>query len=124
MSSIQRYPSHKPLPLSRAVKAGDFLFLSGVLPADDKGHPVVGDIETETRAVLRQIDLVLESLGASKTDVVRSTVWLSDMGDFAGFNQEYSSFFGTELPSRSTVQATLNRGAKIEIEVTAWVGAR
>ncbi|MBA4279622.1 MULTISPECIES: RidA family protein [Burkholderiales] len=120
--TIQRFPSSKPLPLSRAVKAGGFLMLSGVLPADDAGQPVQGDIKVETRAVLVQIDKVLQGLGASRRDVVRVTVWLADLSDFSGFNEVYADFFGNELPARSTVQATLNRGARVEVEVTAWVG--
>lgn len=122
MTSIIRYPSTKPLPLSRAVKAGGFLFLSGILPADANGAPLQGDIRTETKAVLDQIDAALRDLGASRKDVVRATIRLSDLADFREFNEEYASFFGTELPARSTVQATLNRGAKIEVEVQAWVG--
>ena len=122
MTDIQRFPSSKPLPLSRAVKAGGFLLLSGVLPADEAGQPVSGDIQTETRAVLQQIDAVLAGLGASRKDVVRATVWLADLADFAGFNEEYARYFGADLPARSTVQAVLNRGAKVEVEVTAWVG--
>lgn len=122
MTSIIRYPSAKPLPLSRAVRAGGFLFLSGILPADADGRPVAGDIRTETRAVLQQIDAVLTELGATRADVVRATVWLADLREFPEFNQEYAGYFGHHLPARSTVQAELNRGAKVEIEVQAFVG--
>lgn len=118
-ASIVRYPSAKPLPLSRAVRAGGFLFLSGILPADAEGRPVIGDIRTETRAALQQIDAVLTGLGAHRADVVRTTVWLADLGDFAAFNEEYAGYFGEHLPARSTVQAVLNRGARVEIEVQA-----
>lgn len=123
MTSIIRYPSAKPLPLSRAVKAGGFLFLSGVLPADAEGRPVSGDIRVVTQAVLQTIDAALAELGASRADVVRTTVWLADLGDFAAFNEEYASFFGGHLPARSTVQSSLNRAAKVEVEVQAWVGS-
>ncbi len=71
MTSVVRHPSAKPLPLCRATQAGGFLFLSGVLPADDQGPPVEGDIRVETRAVLQQIHTVLGGLGASHRDVVR-----------------------------------------------------
>ncbi|KAF1050107.1 RidA family protein [Xylophilus sp.] len=122
MASIIRYPSAKPLPLSRAVKAGGFVFLSGVLPADAEGRPVTGEIRVETRAVLQQIDTALAELGAGRTDVVRTTVWLADLGDFAAFNEKYARYFGEHLPARSTVQAVLNRAARVEVEVQAWVG--
>ncbi|MNV65277.1 Enamine/imine deaminase [compost metagenome] len=124
MLSIIRYPSAKPLPLSRAVQAGCFLFLSGVLPADAQGNPVSGDIRLETQAVLQTIDTTLTELGASRADVVRASVWLADLGDFAAFNEEYARYFGTHLPARSTVQAALNRGAKVEVEVQAWLEDR
>lgn len=122
MTSIVRYPSSKPLPLSSAVKAGGFLFLSGVLPADAQGRPLQSDIRTETAAVLRSIEDVLLTHGLSRKDVVRATVWLADLADFADFNAVYADFFQQDLPARSTVQAVLNRGAKIEIEVQAWAG--
>lgn len=122
MNTLVRHPSTKPLPLSRAVQAGGFLFLSGVLPAHPDGQPLHGTIEEETRAVLDQIDTVLTELGASRQDVVRATIWLADMADFAGMNTAYAAYFGHTLPARSTVQATLNRGAKVEIEVQAWLG--
>jgi len=122
MTALVRHPSTKPLPLSRAVQAGGFLFLSGVLPAHPDGQPLRGTIEEETRAVLRQIDEVLTGLGARRQDVVRATIWLADLADFAGFNAAYAEYFGDTLPARSTVQATLNRGAKVEIEVQAWRG--
>ncbi len=118
-AAIQRFPSNKPLPLSRAVQAGGFLFLSGVLPAEADGTPVQGDIRTETRAVLQRIDETLADLGSDRGRVVRATVWLSDLADFGGFNEEYALFFGGGLPARSAVQATLNRGARVEIEVLA-----
>ena len=120
--TITRYPSTKPLPLSAATRAGGFLFLSGVLPLGEDGKPFQGDIQSETRAVLREIDELLQKLGASRKDVVRATVWLADLNDFAGFNEEYARFFDGHLPSRSAVQAVLNRGAKVEIEVQAYVG--
>ncbi|MDR2326549.1 MAG: RidA family protein [Acidovorax sp.] len=120
--TVIRYPSTKPLPLSSATQAGGFLFLSGVLPLDEQGKPFKGDIQAETRAVLREIDALLLERGASRKDVVRAMVWLADLNDFAGFNDEYGRFFEGHLPARSAVQATLNRGARVEIEVQAWLG--
>jgi len=122
MSEITRYPSPLPAPFSKAVRAGGFLFLSGVLPMDAHANIVEGDIRTQTRAVMDRIALTLSELGASMADVVRATIWLSDLEGFSGFNEEYKTHFPQGMPSRSTVQATLYKGAKVEIEVQAWVG--
>ena len=81
-----------------------------------------GHIREETSAVFQQIKALLTGLGASLRDVVRVTVWLDDMADFAGFNEVYASHFRDDLPARSTVQAGLKMGAKVEVEVQAWVG--
>jgi 2-iminobutanoate/2-iminopropanoate deaminase len=118
--SIERYPTPLPVPFSKAVRAGGFLFLSGVLPMDASGQIVAGDIAVQTRAVLERIAATLGELGAGLADVVRVTVWLADLGDFAAFNDEYRRHFAAaDLPARSTVQATLYKGARIEIEAQA-----
>ncbi len=122
MSTITRYPSALPAPFSKAVQAGGFLFLSGVLPMDAQANIIAGDIQAQTRAVLKRIALTLADLGAGMGDVVRVSVWLSDLIDFAAFNGEYQKHFPLGLPTRSTVQAVLYQGAKVEIEVQAWVG--
>jgi 2-iminobutanoate/2-iminopropanoate deaminase len=122
MSVITRYPSALPAPFSKAVRAGGFLFLSGVLPMDFQANIIEGDIRVQTRAVLERIALTLRELGVGMADVVRVTVWLSDLADFAAFNAEYSSHFSAGLPARSTVQAVLYKGARVEIEVQAWAG--
>jgi reactive intermediate/imine deaminase len=119
MSTIQRYPTPLPMPFSKAVRAGGFLFLSGVLPMDPLGRLVPGDIGVQTRVVLERIAATLGELGASLGDVVRVTVWLSDLADFAAFNEEYKRHFTSGLPARSTVEAALYGGAKIEVEVQA-----
>ena len=123
MSAIIRYPSALPAPLSKAVRAGGFLFLSGVLPMDAQANIIAGDIQVQTRAVLERIALTLAELGGAMGDVVLVTVWLADLDDFAAFNSEYQRHFMAGLPARSTLQATLYQGARIEIEVQAWVGA-
>ncbi len=122
MSAITRYPTPLPAPLSKAVRAGGFLFLSGVLPMDAQANIIDGDIQAQTRAVLERIALSLADLGAGMGDVVRVTVWLSDLNDFVAFNGEYQKHFPLGLPARSTVQATLYKGARVEIEAQAWVG--
>jgi reactive intermediate/imine deaminase len=123
MNGIQRHAHPAGLPLSRAVQAGGFLFLSGQLAVDGQGNLVGNDIESQTRVVLEQIAQSLQGLGASMAQVVRSTVWLADMKDFAAFNVEYRRHFPDGFPVRSTVEARLFKGALVEIEVQAWVGA-
>ena len=120
--SIERHPTALPVPFSKAVRAGGFLFLSGVLPMDAQGRIVDGDIQVQTRTVLERIATVLGECGSRMQDVVRVTVWLADLADFAAFNVEYAQHFAGALPSRSTVQAVLYQGARIEIEAQAWAG--
>lgn len=122
MSNIIRYPTALPVPFSKAVRAGDFLFLSGVLPMDTQGNIIEGDIQIQARAVCERIALTMAEAGASMANVVRATIWLADLDDFAAFNQEYARHFADGLPARSCVQAPLYKGAKVEIEVQAWVG--
>ena len=93
------------------------MFFSGVLPVDDFGKPMAGTIIEETHAVLKQVQRNLLAVGAEMTDVIRATVWLSDLTHFEEFNTVYAEYFAQALPARSTVQARLNRGALIEIEV-------
>jgi|ERR1035437_9565114 2-iminobutanoate/2-iminopropanoate deaminase len=123
MNGITRHPTPLPAPFSKAVRAGGFLFLSGVLPMDAQANIIEGDIQAQTRVVLERIALTLSELGASMADVVRATVWLSELEDFAAFNEEYKKYFPAGLPTRSTLQATLYKRAKVEIEVQAWVGS-
>ncbi|MDQ6640095.1 MAG: Rid family hydrolase [Pseudomonadota bacterium] len=119
---IERIATPLPMPFSKAVRAGGFLFLSGVLPMDESGQLVGGDITAQTRAVIERIAATLGECGASLADVVRATVWLGDLGDFAAFNTEYRRHFAATLPARSTVEAKLYGGARIEVEVQACVG--
>lgn len=121
MNSITRYATSLPAPFSKAVRAGGFLFLSGVLPMDAQANIIDADIQGQTRAVLDRIKATLLELNSDMADVVRVTVWLSDLSDFVAFNEEYKKHFASGLPTRSTVQAVLYKGAKVEIEVQAWV---
>lgn len=120
--SIVRHPTPLPVPFSKAVRAGGFLFVSGVLAMDDKAAIIDGDIQVQTRAVLERIAATLRECGADMAQVVKATVWLADLADFAAFNQEYARHFAGALPARSCVQAPLYKGAKVEIEVQAFVG--
>jgi 2-iminobutanoate/2-iminopropanoate deaminase len=123
MSKIQRYPTPLPVPFSKAVRAGGFLFLSGQLAMDTNGNILEGDVVVQTRAVLERVAATLQECGASMADVVRTTVWLGNLDDFAAFNEEYRHHFTGGLPARSTVEAKLYKGALVEIEVQAWVGS-
>lgn len=117
--TIERIPSPLPVPFSKAVRAGGFLFLSGVLAMDSKGGIIEGDVQVQTRAVLERIALSLKECNSSMARVVRATIWLADLADFVAFNEEYAKHFPDGLPSRSCVQAVLYKGAKVEIEVQA-----
>jgi 2-iminobutanoate/2-iminopropanoate deaminase len=121
-SAITRYPTPLPVPFSKAVRAGDFLFLSGVLAMDAQANIVDGDVQVQTRIVLERIAATLAECGATMAQVVRATIWLGDLADFAAFNEEYRKHFGADLPARSCVQSVLYKGAKVEIEVQAWLG--
>lgn len=111
-------------PYSQAVKAGGFLFLSGQLGADPAtGELVSDDTAAQTERVLRNIRSILDDCGSTLQDVVKTTVFLADMNDFAAMNEVYGKYFDVEQPARSTVQvARLPKNARVEIEIVAWVG--
>lgn len=108
-------------PYSQAVRAGNLLFISGQIPIDPStGNLVQGDIATQTRRVLENIKAILQAAGVSLDHVVRTTVFLADMGDFGAMNETYAGYFSTPAPARSTVQAArLPKDARIEIDVIA-----
>ncbi|MES2945182.1 MAG: RidA family protein [Pseudomonadota bacterium] len=122
LAAITRYPTPLPLPFSKAVRAGGFLFLSGQIPMTDDGQPLHGDIRAQTVNVLDRISATLAELGSGLHAVTRVTVWLADLSQFAEFNEAYRPYFSQGLPARSTVQAVLAHQVGIEIEVTAFVG--
>lgn len=104
--------------ISSAIRAGDFIFVSGLLPRDDDGQLVTGDIAHQTHAVMKRLEGVLEKAGCKLDDVVKCTVWLTDRADFAEFNRVYAGYFSEPRPARSTVRADLMvPEARIEIEV-------
>jgi 2-iminobutanoate/2-iminopropanoate deaminase len=108
-------------PYSQAVKAGGFVFLSGQIPLDPAtGQLVEGDIQVQTQRVMKNLGAVLEAAGSSFDRVLRSTIYLVDLGDFAKVNETYGSFFPKDPPARATVQvAALPKGARVEIDVVA-----
>jgi len=108
-------------PYSQAVRNGNFLFCSGQIPLDPKsGQIVAGDIAAQTRRVLDNIRAVLKAEGLTFENIVKTTIFLTDLGDFQTVNETYGSYFKQQAPARSTVQVSaLPKGAKIEIEVIA-----
>ena len=110
-------------PYSQAVRAGSFLFVSGQIPLDpETGSLVDGDIAAQTHRVFRNLTAILEAGGTSLANVVRTTVYLADMNDFAAMNEVYAGYFAAPAPSRSTIQAArLPRDARVEIDVIAQV---
>jgi len=108
-------------PYSQAVRAGQLLFVSGQVPLDPAtGQIVAGDIAAQTRRVFDNLGAVLKAGGRSFADVVRTTVFLADMNDFAAVNEVYGQYFSEPYPARATVQvARLPRDARVEIDVIA-----
>jgi 2-iminobutanoate/2-iminopropanoate deaminase len=108
-------------PYNHAVRLGDLLFCSGQIPLDPvSGTLVTGDIKAQAERVLENIKVILEDQKLTFANVVKSTVFLTSMADFAGMNEVYARYFTADFPARSTVQvAALPKGANIEIEVIA-----
>lgn len=108
-------------PYSQAVEAGGFLFVSGQIPLDPaSGEMVEGGIEAQTAQVLENLQAILIAAGASLTDVVKTTVYLKEMGDFARVNEVYVRYFAEDCPARVCVAVSdLPKGALVEIDVIA-----
>lgn len=108
------------LSLSRAVRAGDFVFLTGQVPMQNGAVMTHGSIEDQTRAVLDDITATLALAGCDRTDVVKSMVWLTSRDDFPGFNAVYADYFPEHPPARSAIVNDLLVDVKVEIEVIAY----
>lgn len=108
------------LSLSRAVRAGDFVFLTGQIPFVDGAPMTSGSIEEQTRVVLDTIRATLAEAGCALSDVVKSMVWLTDRADFPGFNAVYAEYFPDEPPARSAVVSDLLVDVRVEVEVVAF----
>jgi 2-iminobutanoate/2-iminopropanoate deaminase len=108
-------------PYNQAVRIGDLLFCAGQIPVDPAtGNLVQGDVKAQTTRVIENIKLILEDQKLSLGNVVKSTVFMTNLADFAAMNEVYSSYFTSDFPARSTVQvAALPKGANVEIEVIA-----
>ena len=112
-------------PYSQGIKAGGFLFISGQIPIDPAtGEIVQGDTAAQADRVLHNIRNIIEDSGATLRDVVKTTIYLADMDDFAAVNEVYARYFDSEPPARATVQVSrLPKDVRVEIEAVAWTGA-
>mgnify|MGYP001152861225 CR=1 FL=1 len=110
----------RKLSLSRAIRAGDFVFLTGQVPFKDGQVMTTGTIEDQTRAVLDDIRATLAEAGCSLSDVVKAMVWLRERADFPGFNAVYGEYFPVEPPTRSAVVSDLLVDVRVEVEVVAY----
>ena len=113
-------PGGRSLPFTKAVRAGDFIFVSGQVPMGADGEIVDGNIATQTRQTIENVKAILQLLGLGLEHVVKATVWLADTRDFWPFNKVYLEYFGAALPARSCVRADMMVDCKIEIEVVAY----
>ncbi len=108
------------LSLSKAIRAGDFVFLTGQIPMKDGAPMTDGSIEDQTRAVLDDITATLAEAGCTRDDVVKAMVWLVDRAEFPGFNAVYGEYFPTDPPARSAVVNDLLVDCRVEVEVVAY----
>lgn len=112
------------VPLSPAVRAGNFVFISGQVPTDKSGAIVSGGIEEQTKQVLENVKAALKLAGCTLDDVVKTLVVLTDANDFAAFNKVYAAYFPQNPPARTTLAARLMIDIKVEIEAVAHKPAR
>lgn len=108
------------LPFCQAVRAGDYLFVSGQVAMDDSGEIVAGGIVPQTRKTMENIIAILEKAGCTLADVVKVNVWLDDTRDFQAFNRVYGEYFGAHPPARSCVRSQIMVDAKVEIDAIAY----
>ena len=123
MSAVEMLPAHtdhKNQPFSPAVRAGDFVFVSGQVPKMANGELASGSIEQQTRQVFENLKAALALADCTLSDVCKVGVWLADARDFGAFNRTYMECFGTHRPARSTVESRLMADTKLEIDVTAY----
>ncbi len=113
-------PGGRSLPFTKAVRAGDFVSVSGQVPMGADGEIIEGNITAQTQQTIENVKSILISLGLSLEHVVKATVWLADTRDFWPFNKVYLEYFGAALPARSCVRADMMVDCKVEIEVVAY----
>lgn len=110
----------RQLSLSKAVRAGDLVFLTGQVPMLGGDVLTTGSIEDQTRACLDRISETLALAGCSRDDVVKTMVWLKHRADFPGFNAVYGEYFPTNPPARSALVSDFLVDIRVEVEVIAW----
>jgi 2-iminobutanoate/2-iminopropanoate deaminase len=112
-------------PYSQAVEAGGFLFVSGQIPLDPRtGNLVHGDVKAQTEQVMENAKAILAAAGCGMDRVVKTTIYLKSIGDFAVVNEVYGGYFPANPPARATVEvSSLPKGATVEIDFIAWKGA-
>lgn len=120
MMRKEAFAPHPKVPLSAAMRAGDFIFLSGQVPFGPDGKLIQGGVEAQTDQVLENISRMLDMAGASLADVMKTTIWLTDAADFAAFNTAYARHFESPPPARSCVVSALAVPARVEIEAIAY----
>ncbi|WP_182550850.1 Rid family hydrolase [Phyllobacterium myrsinacearum] len=108
------------VPLSPAVRAGDFIYISGQVPVGADGTVIIGGIEAQTKQVMENIKTALALAGAELSDVVKTFVILEDAREFAAFNKTYATYFPQNPPARTTIESRLMIDIKIEIEAIAY----
>lgn len=111
------------LPFSPAVRAGDFVYISGQVAMNEHGEMEPGGIEEQTRRTMENVKAVLALAGCTFDDVVKANCWLDDTRDFWTFNKIYAGYFPNGAPARSTVRSQLMVDAKVEIDVVAYAPA-
>jgi len=113
-------PGGHPLPFSPAVRAGDFIFISGQVPTMENGQIDAGGIESQTRSVMENLKRILKGVTCSFEDVAKANCWLDDPRDFATFNRVFAEYFPNGGPARSTVRSQLMIDAKVEIDLIVY----
>jgi len=120
IEKIIRYWKIGKVPLSPAVRAGGYIFISGQVPVDENNQLVKGGIEVQAEIVFKKIEALLKQAGSSIEDVVKTTVFLTDINDFGAMNKVYQKFFLKNPPARSCFEVKLAIDATIEVEAIAY----
>jgi 2-iminobutanoate/2-iminopropanoate deaminase len=120
--TVKTGPAPRDLPFSPALRFGELLFVSGQGPIDKNGKVIPGDINAQTKATLENFKRIMEAAGSNMDCVLQTTVYLTDLTEYSGMNEAYSSFFNAPKPARTTIQAgDLLFGMKVEIQGIAYV---
>jgi|SRR6266508_1089315 len=119
--SVKTGPAPMNLPFSPGIKYGQLVFVSGQGPIDQNGRVIEGDIKAQTRATLENFRRIVTAAGSSMENVVQTTVYLSDLKDYSGMNETYSTFFSDPKPARAAIRADLLFGMKVEIQGIAVI---